>query len=46
MNKVTYELNKLNRKNKEDLLQYLFNLEKQEIQSNQELVSSFPQKDD
>lgn len=46
MNKVTYELNKLNRKNKEDLLQYLFNLEKQGTQSNQELVSSFPQKDD
>ena len=46
MEKVTYELNKLNRKNKEDFLKHLFILEKQEIQNNQVLVSSFHQKGD
>lgn len=46
MNKVTYELNKLNRKNKQDLLKYLLNFEMQEMQYNQEPVFAFAQKDD
>lgn len=46
MENIIFVLSKANRKNKEDLLKYLLNLEKQEMQSNQELVSSFLQKDD
>lgn len=46
MDKVTYELNKLNRKNKEDLLMCLLNLEKQEMLNNQVLAFASPQKDD
>lgn len=46
MDNVIFELNKVNRKNKEDLLKYLFNLEKQEMLNNQELAFAFPQKDD
>ncbi len=46
MDNAIFELNKVNRKNKEDLLKYLFNLEKQEMLNNQELAFAFPQKDD
>ncbi len=46
MDNVIFELNKVNRKSKEDLLKYLLNLEKQEMLNNQELAFAFPQKDD
>lgn len=46
MNNAIYEFNKLNRKNKEDLLKYMLNFEMQEMQYNQEPVFAFPQKDD
>lgn len=43
---VVNKVNNINRKNKEQLLLYLINLEKQENSYNQELASVFPQKDD
>ncbi|GFI71297.1 hypothetical protein IMSAG250_00492 [Clostridiales bacterium] len=46
MDKTILELRKVNRKSKEDLLKYLFNLEKQETLNNQVPVFVFPQKDD
>lgn len=46
MDNTIFELRKVNRKSKEDLLKYLFNLEKQEMLNNQELAFAFPQKDD
>lgn len=46
MDNTIFELRKVNRKSKEDLLKYLFNLEKQEMLNNQELAFVFPQKDD
>lgn len=39
-------INKLNRINKIKFLEYLINLEKQEMPNNQEPVSAFPRKDD
>ena len=44
MDKTILELRKVNRKSKEDLLKYLFNLEKQEMLNNQVPVFAFPQK--
>ncbi len=44
--KANNKLNYINRQNKEQLLKYLINLEKQENSYSQELVSAFPQKDD
>lgn len=46
MDNVTYKLDKQNRKNKENFLNYLFTLEKQEMLNNQELAFASPQKDD
>ncbi len=46
MDKTILELRKVNRKSKEDLLKYLFNLEKQEMLNNQVPVFAFPRKDD
>lgn len=46
MDNTIFELRKVNRKSKEDLLKYLFSLEKQEMLNNQELAFAFPQKDD
>lgn len=46
MDNAIFELNKVNRKSKEDLLKYLLNLEKQEMLNNQELAFAFPLKDD
>ena len=44
--KAINKLNYINRQNKEQLLKYLINLEKQENSYSQELVFAFPQKDD
>lgn len=44
--KAINKLNYINRQNKEQLLKYLINLEKQENSYSQELVFVFPQKDD
>lgn len=44
--KVSNKLNNINRKNKEQLLIYLINLEKQENSYSQEPAFVSPQKDD
>ncbi len=46
MNNTNLKLNKINRKNKERLLKYLFTLEMQEKLNSQEPVFAFLQKDD
>lgn len=42
---LLYNLNKINRKHKEELLWFLLTLEKQEMLNSQELAFAFPQKD-